>query len=110
MKIFKGLNKEKNETCCSKEEHHECLKNSKDATIIVLGACCAKSIQTFENVLLAVKELGFDDEVKNIGDHSEIASFGVMSTPALVVDGKVICYGRKLSVEDAKSMIKKARA
>ena len=40
----------------------------------------------------------------NIGDAMEIAKFGVMQTPALVVDGKVVAYGRLLTVEKVKEI------
>ncbi|MDD5659897.1 MAG: thioredoxin family protein [Actinomycetota bacterium] len=76
--------------------------------IKVLGACCKKSTGTFENTKLAVKELGINAEVENIGDIAEIAKYGVMSTPALVIDGKVVSYGRFLSTEDVKKIIEKA--
>jgi small redox-active disulfide protein 2 len=76
-------------------------------TIKVLGACCKKSLATFENVKKAVAELGLDAEVVNIGDIGEIASYGVMSTPALVIDGKVVSIGRFLDAKDAKTIIEK---
>ena len=76
--------------------------------IKVLGACCKKSQATFENVKAAVAELGLSAEVENVGDVSVIASYGVMSTPALVVDGKVLSFGRMLEVKDAKKIIEKA--
>lgn len=110
MKLFKSLIKENNQKECLNEDKEEDSSSIKDAKIIVLGACCSKSTQSFENVKQAVIELELNDEVVNIGDHSKIASFGVMSTPALVVDGNVVSYGRKLSVEDAKAMIRKARS
>ena len=75
--------------------------------IKVLGACCKNSTQTFENTKIAIKELGIDAEVKNIGDIAEIASYGVMSTPALVIDDKVVSYGRFLKTEDIKKIIEK---
>ena len=43
-------------------------------------------------------------------DFSQIAADGVMSTPALVVDGKVVAYGKVLSKDEAKAVIQKARA
>jgi small redox-active disulfide protein 2 len=77
------------------------------ARFIVLGACCKKSADTFANVKQAVKELGLTDEVVNIGDNLEIAQYGVMQTPGLVVDGKVVSYGRLLKVEDVKKIFQK---
>lgn len=95
----------------SKEEFH-CSCESKDnkkntARFIVLGACCQKSAETFENTKTAVKELGFDDEVINLGDALEIASYGVMRTPALVVDGKVVAMGKFLTVAEIKKILSK---
>ena len=78
------------------------------ARFIVLGACCQKSKDTFENVKVAVREMGFDDEVLNIGDNLQIAKYGVMSTPALVIESKVFSSGKMLKVEDAKRLIEKA--
>lgn len=75
--------------------------------IKVLGSCCKNSTQTFDNTKIAVKELGIDAEVENIGDIAEIASYGVMSTPALVIDDKVVSYGRFLKTEDIKKIIEK---
>ena len=74
---------------------------------IVLGACCKKSADTFKNVQQAVAELGFHDEVVNIGDAVEIARYGVMQTPALVVNGKVLSCGRLIGVDEAKKFIEK---
>jgi small redox-active disulfide protein 2 len=76
--------------------------------IKILGACCGKSIETFENTKAAVKELGLDAEVENIGDFAEIAKYGVMSTPALLIDDKVVSFGRYLKTQDIINIIKKA--
>lgn len=75
--------------------------------IKVLGACCKKSTETFENVKLAVIEMGLDVVVENIGDMTEIAKYGVMSTPALVIDDKVVSYGKFLKTIDIIRIIEK---
>ena len=75
--------------------------------IKVLGACCGRSIETFENTKAAVKELGLDAEVENIGDFAEIAKYGVMSTPALVIDNKVVSFGKYLKTQDIINIIRK---
>lgn len=49
---------------------------------------------------------GFEPPV-NISDTMEIMKYGVMSTPALVIDGKVVATGRMLSVEQIEELIKK---
>ena len=50
-----------------------------------------------------------DTEVEHVTDFSAIASYGVMSTPAIVVDGKVLCYGKVLKVEEVEELLKKVR-
>lgn len=75
--------------------------------IKVLGACCKRSLDTFHNTKLAVDSLGLDATVESIGDNGEIAKYGVMSLPAVVVDEKVICYGRFLRQKDAEAILKK---
>ncbi len=116
MALF-NFGKKKDTSCCNdgkqKEIKTTCacggecnVSNVKNARFIVLGACCKKSTETFENTKRAVKELGFSDEVLNIGDAVEIAGYGVMSTPALVIDGKVVSVGKPLKVEDIKKYLK----
>ena len=83
------------------------ISDVKNAKFIVLGACCKKSSDTFINVKNAVAELGFEDEVLNIGDFIEIAKYGVMQTPAFVINGKVVSYGKLISTEEAKEFIEK---
>lgn len=105
MGLF-GKKKEEIQACrCG-----ECgISDVKKARFIVLGACCKKSADTFANVKQAASEMGLPDEVLNIGDAVEIAKYGVMQTPAFVVNGKVVSYGRLLKVEDVKKLIEKAQ-
>ena len=115
MALFR-FGKEKEPSCCDgarQESKPACAcgtggkVDAKTARFIVLGACCEKSRMTYENVRQAVKDLGFADEVINIGGDLEIAKYGVMQTPALVVDGKVVSYGKLLKVEDVKKIFAK---
>jgi len=75
--------------------------------IKVLGACCKRSLDTFEATKSAAASLGLDATVESIGDTQEIASYGVMSVPAVVVDGKVIVQGRFLKQKDAEVLLRK---
>lgn len=54
----------------------------------------------------AVQELEIEASVEKISDISEIVAFGVMMTPALVVDGKVKAMGNVPSTEQIKQMLK----
>lgn len=84
-----------------------CGQQNTASRFIVLGACCDKSLETLENTKTALRELGFTGEVASIGDSLEIAKYGVMQTPALVIDGKVVSYGKFLKVEDVKKIVEK---
>ena len=52
-------------------------------------------------------ELGIKTKVKHITDFSEIAKYGIMSTPGLWIDGKVVSYGKVLSKDEIKIILKK---
>ena len=77
--------------------------------IKVLGSGCAKCNALETAVKAALAELGIDEAIDHVTDFAEIAAFGVMTTPALVVDGEVLSLGRVLSTRDAKELIGKAR-
>lgn len=75
--------------------------------IQALGGCCKKSTANYEAAVEAVKELGLDVVVEHVTDMEEIMSLGVMATPGLVVDGKVLSAGRALNTKQAKELIEK---
>ena len=57
-----------------------------DAPVLILGGGCAKCNELEGAVRQALAELGLQDEVGHVMDFTQIAAYGVMSTPALVVD------------------------
>ena len=57
----------------------------------------------------ALAELGMETSIDHVTDFSQIAAYGVMSTPALVVDGKVVSYGNVLRKDEAVAIIQKVR-
>lgn len=73
--------------------------------IKVLGTGCAKCGKVYENVKKALEELGVDAEVEKVEDIDKIISFGVMMTPAVVINGKVKASGRIPSTEEIKKWI-----
>ncbi len=75
--------------------------------IEILGAGCPKCKQLAANVEAAVKELNIQAEVGKVTDIDKIIGYGVMMTPALAVDGKVISSGKVLSVDEIKKILKK---
>jgi len=58
------------------------------------------------NVKEAAKNLGIEAEFEKVTDMKAIVSYGVMRTPALVVDAKVVSSGRVLSVNEAEKLIR----
>ena len=74
--------------------------------IKVLGTGCASCKALFTTTQQAVAELGIEASVIKEEDLMKIMEYNVMSLPALVVDGKVVSKGRKLSVEEVKELLK----
>jgi small redox-active disulfide protein 2 len=75
--------------------------------IEILGTGCSKCNKTKEMVEKAVKETGVDAEIVKVEDFDKILGYGVMVTPALVIDGDVKVAGKVPSVDDIKKWIKK---
>ncbi len=73
--------------------------------IQVLGTGCAKCKALTANAEAAVRELGVEARVEKVEDLREIMKFKVMSTPALVLDGKVRSAGKVLPVESIKELL-----
>ena len=71
----------------------------------ILGTGCAKCKKLAENTEAAAREAGLDYELVKVTELREIMGFGVMSTPALVVDGKVKVVGRVPDVSELKTLI-----
>lgn len=73
--------------------------------IKILGTGCSKCKKLEENVKEAVRELGIEATVEKVLEIKDIMAYGVMSTPALVVDEQVKFMGRVPSVEDIKKYL-----
>ena len=73
--------------------------------IQVLGTGCPKCKQLAQNAETAARELGIEYELEKVTDISDIMKFGVMMTPALVVDGQVKVVGKVLSPEELKQKL-----
>ena len=68
--------------------------------IEVLGPGCNNCVRLEKNARDAVAATGVDAEVTKVTDYAEIMAYGIMSTPGLVIDGKVVSFGRIPSAED----------
>ena len=79
---------------------------NKDSRIKVLGSGCSKCNELEENTKTALKELNLKEEISHITDFTEIMKYGEMSTPAIVIDEKVLVSGRVSSVSEMKNILK----
>ena len=79
----------------------------KEKGIKILGSGCAKCMEVEKATRTAIFELQLDYEIDHVTDFAEIASYGVMSTPALVLNGEVISYGKVLTVDEVKALLSK---
>lgn len=73
--------------------------------IQILGTGCAKCEKLTANAKTAADKLGLDYELVKIKDLGEIAAFGVMNTPALAVDGKVLTMGKLASPSEIEKLL-----
>lgn len=73
--------------------------------IQILGTGCPKCKKLAEAADQAAKELGLAYELEKVTDINEIMAFGVMMTPALVVDGTVKLTGKVPSVAELKQLL-----
>lgn len=73
--------------------------------IEILGTGCSKCKTLYENTKAAVQEKGIEVEIVKVEDIPSIMKYGVMSTPALVVDGKVLFSGKVASVGEIKGLL-----
>ena len=73
--------------------------------IKVLGTGCAGCRTLYETVTQAIAELGISAAIVKEEDIAEILSYGIMTLPGLVVDGRVVSAGRKLSLADVKELL-----
>ena len=71
----------------------------------ILGTGCVKCDKLYKHAQQAVQELGIEVELEKVTDLKDIMAFGVMVTPALVIDGQVKTSGKVPSAEDIKQMI-----
>lgn len=72
----------------------------------VLGGGCCKCETLLANAKEAVAKVGVEAEVEYITDFSVIASYGIMSTPALIVDDKIVSMGKVLKSSEIEKFLK----
>lgn len=75
--------------------------------IKILGSGCKSCTTLTENTKDALSSLSIDAEIVKVTDFADIAAYGVMSTPALVIDEKVVSFGKVLKPKDIIKIIEK---
>ncbi|HOM42654.1 MAG TPA: thioredoxin family protein [Clostridia bacterium] len=73
--------------------------------IKVLGSGCMNCRKLEENTKAAAKELGIDAKVEKVENFKDILAYGVMKTPALVINNKVQVMGRVAATEEIKRLL-----
>lgn len=71
----------------------------------VLGGGCCKCEMLLENTKEAITNLGIDAEVEYITDFAVIGSYGIMSTPAIIVDEKIVSMGKVLKAKEIEKLL-----
>ncbi|MDI6902969.1 MAG: thioredoxin family protein [Methanocellales archaeon] len=73
--------------------------------IEVLGPGCPRCEMVKRNVKEALKELGIDADVEKVSDFAKMMEYGIMMTPALIIDNEIKCQGRIPSAEEIKEWL-----
>lgn len=115
MALFGKKKEEKTTSCCCggncTPENMAKAESAKTegASVKILGSGCAKCNQLEAATREALTQLGMDSTIDHVTDFAQIATYGVMTTPALVVDGKVVSYGKVLKTEEVVTILQKVR-
>ena len=108
MAVFNfGKKKEEKKVEEIKNECCPDLKKGEICCIKVLGAGCKSCHEQYEYVNQAVKDMRLSVEVEYITDMQKVMEYGVMSMPALVVNGKVVAMGKVLKTADIVVLLHK---
>lgn len=115
MRLFEFGKKKEEEgqnapCCCSAGAETPCCcgeRGDKETGIKVLGAGCKSCHEQFENAKAAVKAMGLNVEVEYLTDLEQVMRYGVMSMPAIVVNGEVVSMGKVLKAEEVEKLLRK---
>ena len=83
------------------------IERSSNMVIKILGSGCKNCVMLKENTEAALKETGINAEIVKVTDFKDIVAYGVMSTPALVVDEKVVSFGKVLGPKEIAKILGK---
>lgn len=113
MGLF-GKKKDEKKCCCGDNCNAETIRAAETskaagASVKVLGSGCAKCNELEANTLAALQQLGMDTTIDHVTDFTQIAAYGVMTTPALVVNETVVSYGKVLKIDEVIKILKRVR-
>ena len=111
MSLFGKKKEESKGCCCGGNCDAETMAKAESAktegaSVKVLGSGCAKCNQLEAATKAALEQLGMDMTIDHVTDFSQIAAYGVMTTPALVVDEKVVSFGKMLKPEEIVKILR----
>lgn len=113
MGLFNRDKKEEKHACCCGACTAEAMARAEAGKagggVKVLGSGCTKCGALEQATREALAELGMETAVDHVTDFTQIAAYGVMTTPALVVDGKVVSFGKVLKKDEVKALIQRIR-
>lgn len=89
-----------------KQEPSSARADDSQAPVLILGSGCANCHNLETNTRAALESLGSSLPVGHVTDFSDIAKYGVMQTPALVVHGQVLVSGRVPSVQELAQLLR----
>jgi len=112
MSLFKKKENKEESCCCGGNCTPEDLEKAETvkgegARVKILGGGCAKCQSLEAATKEALTEMGRDIAIDHVTDFAQIAAYGVMTTPALVVDEKVVSYGKVLKKDEVKEILEK---
>lgn len=96
-------------SCC--EGNCDCNSSTGDEalTIKVLGSGCKNCVTLAENIKAALEQMQLSAKLVKVTDIADIAAYGVMSTPAMVVNEKVVSFGKVLKTDEVIKVLEKVQ-
>ncbi len=94
---------------CSCGASPQTKKAEAPLNIKVIGSGCTKCVSLAENTEIALHYLGISSAIEKVTDMADIASYGILTTPGLVINDKVVAYGKVLKPEEIIKIIENIR-
>lgn len=114
MALF-NFGKKQQKTCCCQQTTAttpQAPANTTDeaiGSITVLGAGCDSCHQQYENVQKALDNLGMTLKAEYISDPQKVMAYGIMSLPAIAINGRIAVCGKVLSVKEVEKLLENRR-